>query len=72
MLSNLFMIGPIASMFWDNEGMSDMMYLDGVICVVDGVFAFNVSLFHDSEAGCIYKWLAKSWDEKDHQALGSR
>lgn len=24
------------------------MYLDGVICVVDGVFAFNVSLFHDT------------------------
>lgn len=44
-------IGPIASMFWDNEGMSDMMHLDGVICVVDGVFAFNVSPSHDTAVG---------------------
>ncbi|KAF8318989.1 cobW-domain-containing protein, partial [Clavulina sp. PMI_390] len=34
--------GPIASMFWDNEGMSEMIYLDGVICVVDGVFGLKV------------------------------
>jgi len=50
--ANQFLIGPIASMFWDNEGMSDMMHLDGVICVVDGVFAFNVSLFHDTAVRC--------------------
>lgn len=29
-------------MFWDNEGMSDSLYLDGVICVVDGVFGLQV------------------------------
>lgn len=29
-------------MFWDNEGMSDSLYLDGVICVVDGVFGLKV------------------------------
>jgi len=50
--ANQFWIGPIASMFWDNEGMSDMMRLDSVICVVDGIFAFNVSLFHDTAAIC--------------------
>lgn len=29
-------------MFWDNEGMSDAIYLDGVVCVVDGVFGLDV------------------------------
>ena len=38
-------IGPIASMFWENESMSDCIYLDGVVCVVDGVFGLEVRHF---------------------------
>lgn len=39
-------IGPIAAMFWQNEefamGLGKEIYLDGVICVVDAVFAEKV------------------------------
>lgn len=29
-------------MFWQNEDFSDQIILDGVICVVDGVFGLKV------------------------------
>ena len=47
-------VGPIASMFWENEGMSDCIYLDGVICVVDGVFGLEV---HHLERRPLYELL---------------
>jgi G3E family GTPase len=41
-------LGPIAAMFWQNEdfamGLGKDIYLDGVICVVDAVFAEKVPL----------------------------
>ncbi|CAE6503184.1 unnamed protein product [Rhizoctonia solani] len=33
--------GPIAAMFWQNEDFSEEIVLDGVICVVDGVFGLK-------------------------------
>lgn len=36
------MSGPIASIFWHNEDLSEDILLDGVVCVVDGVFGLNV------------------------------
>ncbi|KAH7336915.1 CobW/HypB/UreG, nucleotide-binding domain-containing protein [Rhizoctonia solani] len=33
--------GPIAAMFWQNEDFSDEIVLDGVICVVDGIFGLK-------------------------------
>ncbi|KAG8762641.1 hypothetical protein FRC11_008320 [Ceratobasidium sp. 423] len=33
--------GPIAAMFWLNEDFSEEIVLDGVICVVDGVFGLK-------------------------------
>lgn len=39
--------GPIAGIFWQNEeyntGLAHSIYLDGVVCVVDGVFALQVN-----------------------------
>ena len=39
-------IGPIASMFWQNEefsmGLGRDIHLDGVVCVVDAVFGQQV------------------------------
>lgn len=39
-------IGPIASMFWQNEeftqGLGNDIHLDGVVCVVDAVFGGQV------------------------------
>ncbi len=35
--------GPIASIFWHNEDLSGEISLDGVVCVVDGVFGEKVS-----------------------------
>ncbi|CAE6456108.1 COBW domain-containing protein 1 AltName: Full=Cobalamin synthase W domain-containing protein 1 [Rhizoctonia solani AG-1 IB] len=34
--------GPIAAMFWQNEDFSEDIVLDGVICVVDGVFGLKI------------------------------
>ncbi|KAF8333522.1 CobW/HypB/UreG, nucleotide-binding domain-containing protein [Cantharellus anzutake] len=34
--------GPIASMFWENESMSEALYLDGVVCVVDALYGMEV------------------------------
>lgn len=34
--------GPIASIFWHNEDLSEDILLDGVVCVVDGVFGLQV------------------------------
>jgi len=34
--------GPIASMFWENETMSEAIYLDGVVCVVDALFGMKI------------------------------
>lgn len=42
-LMNMFVSGPIAAMFWQNEDFSDQITLDGVICVVDAVFGLKVS-----------------------------
>lgn len=43
MLNN---VGPIASMFWQNEeyamGLGRDIHLDGVVCVVDAVFGKQV------------------------------
>lgn len=36
--------GPIASIFWHNEEMSEEILLDGVVCVVDGVFGLQVRI----------------------------
>jgi len=40
-----YVVGPIASMFWQNEeyanGLADII-LDGVVCVVDAVFGQKV------------------------------
>ncbi|KAF8713344.1 Cobalamin synthesis protein cobW C-terminal domain, partial [Rhizoctonia solani] len=33
--------GPIAAMFWQNEDFSEDIALDGVVCVVDGVFGLK-------------------------------
>ncbi|CAE6415438.1 unnamed protein product [Rhizoctonia solani] len=33
--------GPIAAMFWENEDFSEDIALDGVVCVVDGVFGLK-------------------------------
>ncbi|KIO21357.1 hypothetical protein M407DRAFT_126582 [Tulasnella calospora MUT 4182] len=33
--------GPIASIFWHNEDLSEDILLDGVVCVVDGVFGLQ-------------------------------
>jgi len=33
--------GPIASIFWHNEDLSEEILLDGVVCVVDGVFGLE-------------------------------
>ncbi|KAG9010194.1 hypothetical protein FRB94_010893 [Tulasnella sp. JGI-2019a] len=33
--------GPIASIFWHNEDLSEDILLDGVVCVVDGVFGLD-------------------------------
>ncbi|KDN48243.1 hypothetical protein RSAG8_02835, partial [Rhizoctonia solani AG-8 WAC10335] len=33
--------GPVAAMFWQNEDFSEEIVLDGVICVVDGVFGLK-------------------------------
>ena len=42
-------LGPIAAMFWQNEeytaGLSQHIYLDGVVCVVDAVFGEKVGQF---------------------------
>lgn len=35
--------GPIASIFWQNEDLSKDILLDGVVCVMDGVFGLDVS-----------------------------
>ena len=35
-------VGPIGSMFWENESMSDCIYLDGVVCVVEGASGLEV------------------------------
>jgi len=34
--------GPIASMFWENETMSEAIYLDGVVCVVDALYGMEI------------------------------
>lgn len=43
---NAASIGPIASMFWQNEefsqGLGREIHLDGVVCVVDAVFGRQV------------------------------
>ncbi len=39
----IWILGPIASMFWENETMSEAIYLDGVVCVVDALFGMKVS-----------------------------
>lgn len=43
-------VGPIASMFWQNEeftqGLGQDIHLDGVVCVVDAVFGKQVRLSH--------------------------
>ncbi|ELU38988.1 CobW domain-containing protein [Rhizoctonia solani AG-1 IA] len=36
--------GPIAAMFWQNEDFSEDIALDGVVCVVDGVFGLKVNI----------------------------
>ena len=40
------LVGPIASMFWQNEeftaGLGRDIHLDGVVCVVDAVFGRKV------------------------------
>ena len=42
-------IGPITSIFWQNEefnqGLGNEIYLDGVVCVVDAVFGMQVCTF---------------------------
>jgi len=40
-------------MFWENESMSDCIYLDGVVCVVDSVFGLETieNLGHDMSLG---------------------
>ncbi|KAG8929588.1 hypothetical protein FRC02_005359 [Tulasnella sp. 418] len=42
--------GPIASIFWNNEDLSEDIRLDGVVCVVDGVFGLK-QIDHDKESG---------------------
>ena len=41
-----YALGPIASIFWQNEeyatGLGREIYLDGVVCVVDGVYGEKV------------------------------
>ena len=41
-------LGPIASMFWQNEeyamGLGRDIHLDGVVCVVDAVFGQQVRI----------------------------
>jgi G3E family GTPase len=44
--------GPIAAMFWQNEEFSDQISLDGIICVVDGVFGLKVGRAHTKKNKC--------------------
>lgn len=34
--------GPIAQIFWQNQDLCEDILLDGVVCVVDGVFGLKV------------------------------